>query len=73
VKYGWSTGSQHGKQEAAKMIRFNPNFVIMAEEDETSKMSTSGIRIEPSDKTWITWPGKHWRISTGILPNGDLR
>jgi len=35
--------------EAAKMIRCNP-YVKMAEEYETSTLSTSGIRIESTDK-----------------------
>jgi hypothetical protein len=36
--------------EAAKMIRFSPNYVKMAEEYKISTMSTSGIIIEPTCK-----------------------
>jgi hypothetical protein len=42
-------------------------------EYETSTISTSSTRNEPTDKTWITWPGTDWRIPTGVLPNGNLR
>jgi len=36
--------------EAAKMIRSSPNYVKMAEEYETSNISTSDIRTVPTDK-----------------------
>ena len=36
--------------EAAKMIRSNPNYLKMAEEYETSTMSTFSTRNEPTNK-----------------------
>jgi hypothetical protein len=54
------------------MIRSNPNYLKMAEEYDTSIMSTSNTRTEPTDKNMDNLARQDWRIPTGILPNGNL-
>ena len=49
AKYGWSAGSQHGKQQRLSGQTLT-RYVKMAEEYETSTMSTFGIRVEPTGK-----------------------
>jgi len=70
AKFGWSTGSQRLRSSKDDQIQFN--CMKIAEEYETSTMSTFDMRNELT-KIWTTWPGKEWRVPTGILPNGNLR
>jgi hypothetical protein len=59
VKDGWSTGSQHGKQQRWSDLTFNPNYVNMAKKYETSTMSTSWIRFESTHQNMdnLAWHG----------------